>query len=360
MYDISILSSIPSSVSELPPLEPLPIRLQPLFSVGVHDIDDFVRKEQISTLPKEEPVDREPEYGWVACTTDDVLGQKKDLYDVLVTMPPLHSKQVKEKVWPKIHDAQGTELKASQRDLRRFRTLRQGLRTSSLKSPAVSSPEIGLPHSGDNESEQAPLLPITNTQETFDDASSTSDEKLVEPLSWSALAYSSFMWWASAGEQRADLDQEVELDSALFRDFQQYSTSPNANRPNSSRRRSSSSPANMISGMMMTDGSTAVPEMAIIAYFYSLTTMILVTLSDVIDAGDADGEEAVRLVDEGRREESDPDKVVVIGSEQMSRMGLDAWSEGDRKFVEELVGFYWGRKTEVRGGRVECCGIRIF
>ena len=43
----------------------------------------------------------------------------------------------------------------------------------------------------------------------------------------------------------------------------------------------------------------------------------------------------------------------------MSRMGLDIWSENDRDFVRELVALYWGRRADVRAGRVECCGVRI-
>jgi hypothetical protein len=46
VYDISILSNIPSSIADLLPLEPLPTRLKPLFSVGVHDIDTLAQKPQ--------------------------------------------------------------------------------------------------------------------------------------------------------------------------------------------------------------------------------------------------------------------------------------------------------------------------
>lgn len=302
-----------------------------------------------SKLPKDELAIDDPGYGWIACTTDDVLGAKPSLYDILVTIPPSYSKQAKEKVWPKLKDARGTELKASQRDLRRYRTLKQELRRNRPRSRAASpfKPSRQLE---DEDSDEATLLPIENTQETFDDASSTSDEKLIEPLSWPALAYSSFMWWASAGEKRSDLEEESEHDAALFREFNDYSAG-NSSRPRSRRR---SSPGPSLMQGLMTDGSPAAPEMAIIAYFHRLTALILGTLAQVVDAGNTGNDQ-----DEAREGNADREEVVFVESEDMRRMGLDVWSEGDRRFVEELLEFYWGRKAEVQGGRVECCGLRI-
>lgn len=298
-------------------------------------------------LPKDELVFEDPGYGWAACTTDDVLGSKSSLYDVLVTIPPSYSKQAKQQVWPNIQTSRGVVMKASQRDSRRYRTLKQELRISSVRSRGTSPYSLRKQVSNEDEGDQAPLLPVENTQETFDDASSTSDEKLLEPLSLSALAYSSFMWWASAGEKRADIDEEIEHDAALFRDFSDYSTTGSAQpRPNS-RWRDSRSP-NSWTGMM-TDGTSGVPEMAITAYFHRLTALILGTLAQVVDAVDTPGE----------GDENGRDDVLYVGSEDMGRMGLDVWSEGDRRFVEELLGFYWGRKAEVQGGRVDCCGVRI-
>lgn len=82
--------------------------------------------------------------------------------------------------------------------------------------------------------------------------------------------------------------------------------------------------------------------MSLIAYFHRLTSLILGTLAEIIDGV-----------------ESTEETIVVVESEDMTRMGLDVWSEGDREFVRELVSFWWGKSAEVRGGRVECCGVRI-
>ncbi|MCJ1352129.1 MAG: hypothetical protein MMC33_002113 [Icmadophila ericetorum] len=375
VYNVSVLSNIPSLVSGLVPLEPLPTRLQPLFSIGVHDIDylnQTIPNGQSGapnggingTAHKDQAISDYSGYGWVACTTDDVLATKTKLYDVLVTIPPSYTKQAREKAWPKLQTSTKIEIRASQRDLRRYRTLRQGLRKTQSRSRAVS-PYSESRHYEDNEEDQAPLLPIVNnTHETFDDASSTIDDKLIEPLSWPALAYSSFMWWASAGEKRADRDQEAENDASLLRNIDDYSadfTPLNAR----SRRRSSLNPKTPLS--IAGDSSGALPELlpelAIIAYFHRLTTLILGTLAEIVQAWDnAPGGHDDDRQAETRSPPNDDESVdsdIVISAEDIARMGLDGLSEGDKRFVQELLELYWGRRGEVQGARIECCGVRI-
>lgn len=292
-----------------------------------------------TSRPKENAPDDDTGYGWVACTTDDILSTKGHLFDILVNMPPLYTKQAKEKVWPKIKTIKRIETKATQRDLRRYQTLRRELRHHPIhtigQSPFEPFSSVG------REGDQQPL-PIENTQETFDDASSTSDEKLIEPQSWSALAYSSFMWWASAGEKRSDLEEEAEKDAALFRNLGHHrDTSPD--RPRSSR---------MSPGMPNVEDSPAGLEMCMIAYFHRLTALIMTTLAEVVEASE---DEEIEQAGKGNEQ----DAVIFVTSEEMARMGLDIWSEADRTFVTELIDLYWGRKAEVQGARVECCGIRI-
>ena len=364
MYDISILSGLPSSVSDLLPLEPLPTRIRPLFSVGVHDMQTLAQGSRDQS-PDSNLTDDSMGYGWLANTTDDILSLKDHLYDILVTIPPPYTKQAQEKVWPKLDVKKGTELKATQRDLRRYHVLLRELR----RFPSSRSPN--MPKST-TQLDPQPFTPIENSQETYDDASSTLDAELAEPQSWSALAYSSFMWWASAGEKRTDLDEEEEYDAALLRHLDTHNDDSSPNRPRSSAKKSPGrSP-----GMEAMDTQPAGLEMSIIAYFHRLTTLILKTLADIIDAagfnddeankdgsirdGDTNGDDSQSskklTVPSNGNEEVD---AIFVNSEDMTRMGLDIWSENDRSFVKELVAFYWGRKAEVRGGRVECCGVRI-
>lgn len=57
--------------------------------------------------------------------------------------------------------------------------------------------------------------------------------------------------------------------------------------------------------------------------------------------------------------QTQPPATVDITSQDMMQMGLDVWSSGDRSFVEEFVQLWWGRQVLIRGGSVECCGIRV-
>ena len=351
VFDVSVISSIPSSVSDLIPLEPLPARLRPLFAAGVHDMKILAEGSR-NNNPSPDSTGGVG-YGWVACTTDDILSQKDHLYDFLVTIPPSYSKHAKEKIWPRVEVKKGTEIKATQRDLRRYRTLRRGLRRFPSAHFSSASKYSSM--------EQTSDLPFENSQETYDDASSTVDAQLAEPQSWSALVYSSFMWWASAGEKRTDLDEEADHDAALLRHFD-ISRSDSPDRPRSARKSPGRSPC-----MDGVDTTPAGLEMTIIGYFHRLTSLILKTLSDIIDASDYTDTDDGEDVDEdsghgtqkcGAGDSKDAD-AVDVSSEDMSRMGLDVWSENDRDFVRELVAFYWDRKANFRSGRVECCGVRI-
>lgn len=347
VYDISILSGIPSSVSELLPLDPLPTRLRPHFAVGVHDMQKLSEGSRNQT-PNLSRSDDEMGYGWVANTTDDILALKPHLYDTLIKIPPSHTKQAKEKVWPRLESKPGTEIKATQRDLRRYHTFRCELRRFDTSQTS-------------RDSDSTPDLPFENTQETYDDASSTLDAQLAEPQSWSALAYNSFMWWASAGEKRTDLDEEEEYDAALSQDFHANRSDNSPSRPISARKSPGRSPG--IDAMDI--HQPAALEMRIVAYFHRFTTLILKTLSDIVDSSDYDDEDHESDSNEnGQRQtlvksDKHQEETVFISSEDMSRMGLDIWSGSDREFVKELVAFYWNRTADVRGGRVECCGVRI-
>ncbi|KAL8961349.1 MAG: hypothetical protein Q9193_002089 [Seirophora villosa] len=381
VYSISILSTLPSALHSLLPLSPLPTRLRPLFCVGVHDIPTLSTGSRTSQ-PAESLASEGQAYGWVACTTDDILGLKEHLYDTLVTLAPPHSSQAQPKAWPRIQGKPtAVNVKATQRDARRYRGLRRDLQHyhSASWRPPSSSPHLAryTDEGNDNEATTS-LLPLPSLEEaaTADgeavSAPSADDEQTVlEPQSWSALAYNSFMWWASAGEKRTDLEEESEYDSALLAHLGSSSEAPagEAHSPGITRRGSG-------------DGGEGVVgfEMAVIGYFHRFTVLILRTLSEVVDAQDDDDDEGsssssvsdggTGLHQQSRSDDDDDDEgrgssrqeegqEVEITGDDMSKMGLDVWSERDRAFVEELVDFYWGRKARVLGGRVECCGLRV-
>ncbi|KAG0646798.1 AVL9-related family protein 2, partial [Hyphodiscus hymeniophilus] len=282
VYDLSLLSNIPLAVSDLLSTNAPPQRLRPLFSIGVHDIplleEDLRASKAAATTPGSENTYSRDEQGcgWIACTTDSILAMKSTLYDVLITMPPPYSDGAAEKVWPKVESPQGTEMQATQRDLRRYRALRWGLSrnesnpsspTSARRTSTASQEERLRLTSSSSPPRDDPMLDIPDT------------DSIIEPLSWSALAYSGFMWWASAGEQRLHSDEEAESDSALLSGLSLSPSTPQTTRN-----------LNRLSASSNRPEEQAKVEMGIIAYFHRMTTMILTTLSDIVDATDSDDE----------------------------------------------------------------------
>lgn len=273
-------------------------------------------------------------------------------------MPTIYSPHNPQKTFPKIEivhrvDAQPkatklVTLKATQRDGRRFVLLRDGLRRLS---------------SAETEQDQKP-------NDNIDDAASTfSSSSIIEPLSWPRLAYTSFLWWASAGEKRAGLSEDEEE-----QDEQDTSLLPNTHQ------------GGLAHPGLQSYEIDQPREIALIAYFRRLTTLIFTTLADAvarqdaIDAtdeftatgeyhddpdGDAESFSADRdtnpllpaTTDIHGKEEDLPH--VSITSSDISEMGLDMWSATDRVFIEELLQIWWGRRADINGTRIRCCGIPI-
>lgn len=371
VYDLSLLASLPQSLLPLLPAGPLPpLRPRPLFNVGVHDIPSLSLSPN-GSAPSENALDP----SWIAFSTDHVLRTKPDLYDILITLSPPYSKQATKKSHPDItispaqsgqQSSQPTTIKATQRDGRRYLLLRDGLQ------------QLSRGHTEQDE------LADDNA-----DASSTfSSTSIIEPLSWPLLAYTSFIWWASAGEKRAgpseDEDDEDQQDARLL--LANLDNTPNiAYATGTARRRS----------LLLEDHDKQPLEIALVAYFRRHTTKIFTTISDavvrqvdIIDSGyhddlnqsypsqhdgytDNDDDTTIHhspeedlnqpLLQTASRQEEllHDDDPVYLTTLDMTQMGLDVWSAADRTFIEELVSVWWGRRAEVQGARVKCCGVPI-
>ncbi|KAF4637885.1 hypothetical protein G7Y89_g184 [Cudoniella acicularis] len=360
LYDISVLSNIPLAVSDLLASTAPPQRLRPLFSIGVHDIplleeDLRIAKAAAATLGSEISEGRdETGCGWIACTTDSILAMKSKLYDVLITMPPQYSENAAEKVWPKVESPQGIEMRATQRDLRRYKALRWGL--SRHVSPSSSpSARRGSTEGQESETRRAsssgtsapahnPMLDLPDTDD------------IIEPLSWAALAYSGFMWWASAGEQRVHSEEESEADAALLSGLAISPTTPQT--PMRPRSQSTVSLGTKTAG----EDGNAKQEMAIIAYFHRLTTQVLTTLSDIVDATDSDDEreddlQPLQSRGDGSQDDDHNGPAVYISSTDVERMGLDIWSSTDHQFIEDVAQEYFGRRAHIEGRNVDASGV---
>ncbi|KIW11715.1 hypothetical protein PV08_11017 [Exophiala spinifera] len=331
VYNISILSS--ASESALSQLQSSAVPepwLKPLYTVGVLDI------------PQLEETRR-----WIACTTDDVLSTKPNLYDVLVFMPLAGSEHASPKAFPRIvHSTPqlsktfpSTSIKASERDFSRFVHLQQALH----RYPRC---HIGAGDTDEEQNDDAASV-SSHSSAYFD------NKAVIEPASWSKVAYTSLVWWASAGDRRAGLtdaeEGECEQDLSLLQD----------------------------------EGDDQTQEVALVAYFHRMTERLFGTVAaavartdgeevheeyhDQIDGDeDALGESTIdHQTGSGDQETEqllstkDGEPEIEITQEDMAAMGLDSWSTSDKRFVEEFIQIWWGRKAAVHAAVIECCGLRI-
>ncbi|KIL84242.1 hypothetical protein FAVG1_12479 [Fusarium avenaceum] len=368
VYNLSVLSNIPLSVTDILPGSASTQRLRPLFSIGVHDIpflmDDFEASKRRRN--DEDAVDDESGSGWIACTTDSILAMKDTLWDMLVTLPPDYSSNATERVWPVVECPRGQPIKATQRDLRRFTSLKNGLSrlatASQIPSAVPESPE-----------EERSARRVSMSSHIVRDPRDDAVEKIVEPLTWAAFAYNGYMWWASAGEQlRQEQQEEASHDASLLADF-----GPSAMampRPSSRSEPLADSLGSLNQNHRAPDGSgEARFELAIIAYFHRLTTQILSVLADLADSQDEpytdqdDEDEGLSQVSVERTPlrpsdsdfEEDAADAIRVDSHAVESMGLDVWSDTDALFIRELSLLYFGRSARIEGKGVEVCGVRV-
>ena len=323
VYLLSILSSIPNLIAE-----DLPgggISLDPRFNIGIYDILDLE-----SRAKGPESSERAVE-GYIACTSDELLATKPHLFDIKVQFPPPDSQQT----WPTMTTSSGAPIKATQRDLRHYRALR--LRIHKLYEPNAAT-DADANEDAVDDSESATLLNNQESNEFSDTYSIPNESFIAEPLPWAAIAYDSFIWWASAGERDADFQEERDFDTDLLdAAFTERPQSPLQHRRNMSAGRASA-------------GENF--EMSVVAYFQRLTTLMVERVGECIPSDSESGSDS-----EG--EDGGPDQEGFVAKEDLIRMGLDVWSHSDRLFVEELARVYWNRNVEVQGATVECCGVRL-
>ena len=278
--------------------------------------------------------------GWVGCTTDDILSLKTKLFDVVVQLPSserLADNQPKS--WPVIKRASdGKEIRATHRDLRRYRSLRRALAAVQLNE------DVG--GSGYESDERTHLLFGQHKDEPHAGEIWNGDEdKLVEPSSWAALAYSSFMWWASAGEKNDAQFEEDNLDQLLLGDLDKIA----AQRAENGRYHDANDDDDQTeeNDDDQSPGKDATLETAVIAYFHRVTKQTFEACAEVLRLPTDED-------DEGQDEE-----VHSLGGDELRHMGLDVWSDSDKEFVRQFVPLWFGREVDVSGMGIDLCGMRI-
>lgn len=386
VYNLSVLSNIPLSLANVLPESSPTHRLRPLFTIGVHDLpfltEDYEaakRREESDSAIHDDEENSEAGSGWVACTTDSILAMKDTLWDMLITMPPEHAVRAKERAWPTVECPRGQPVKATQRDVRRFNALRNGL--TRLAATAPLTPNADAFATGADTSPHRPPSSSTQRSESRHGAADEAFDRIAEPLSWTALAYNGYMWWASAGEQlRSEEQEESTRDAALLAGVLGPSpqTPMSASIPDAASSRpdllgdslASLTPHRGAGGGLGGGDGEARIELAIIAYFHRLTTQMISILADVVDSADesypssADDDD-----DNDDRDDGDdgallpgPDdlgQAVTVDSRSVENMGLDVWSASDDAFVQDLMRTYFGRVARIEGKGIEVCGVRV-
>lgn len=296
--------------------------------------------------------------GWIACTTDSILAMKDMLWDVLVTMPPPFSSDAATKVWPTVEGPRGQPIKATQRDLRRFRALKAGL--ARVAAAAKPSDAPGSPRSESTNQ----IRPSTSGTTVIGEEGENALEKVVQSATWAELAYGGFMWWASAGEQRHGYEHDEAVhDASLIADWAP-AMMPSIPAPGSTTRERMVDSVTSFSERRTSSSldDEARVELAIVAFFHRLTTDILTIISDAVDAVEAESpysDESESDGDQGQLLPRGNDKPVKIDSAAFELMGLDVWSAADEEFVKRVAKAYFGRAAEVEGKGIEVCGLRV-
>lgn len=320
VYILSVLSSIPQPASEVlqPDAEPL-IRPHPLFSIGIPDIPTLSTYDSKS--------------GWIATTTDDILGEKHQLWDLIIELSP--GGQGLRRRWPQLRTSDGKILKATQRDFRRYKLLCGELRRMRLARKRYRDSSERIDDDEYDDSHMPLMLSSTVLREcALPEETANGEEDVVEPVRWSEMAYHSFMWWASAGEEEAWEAEEIAADRRLLDDLSDiHEAMPHP-----------SSSTDMGRDELYEAQETAT---VVTAYFRKMTTLIMQTLGDIVEEADDETEEGIE------------ENAIAISSEDVRHMGLDIWSENDKDFVQGMVKLFFDREATVPESGLSMCGMKI-
>ncbi|KAJ8606439.1 hypothetical protein MRB53_040953 [Persea americana] len=335
---MSIISSIGQDAAELI-LDTASVRSKALFTVGIHDIPhlDRLAKESrnaaVDLIGVDDTMSVAEDGGYIACTSDQLLPTKHELYDVLVDLQPVDSASLPPAplariTTPPAHaGGASTIIKATSRDGRRYAAFRQDLNLALSQHKQ----RAGEDHDADSEldSDQQRLLGSPGPAHAPARGNDI-DASVIEPQPLVAMVYDAFIWWASAGERMLDLDLEVEHDRDIMRSALRASGVLHMTSMDGHSTSQSADPA-------------VVLAKATIAYFHELTRKIFTTLADILASEDEASE-----------------GVVSLSAADLTRMGLDIWSRNDRAFVKELASMYFDVEVRVEGANVECCGVKLY
>nr|OQO19837.1 hypothetical protein B0A51_15151 [Rachicladosporium sp. CCFEE 5018] len=282
----------------------------PLFSVGLTDIGIL----QSATT------------SWIACTTEKVLTEKRDLFDIVVDLSPDNGRP---QPWPEVRSADSRHLRATRRDARRFIGMQREL--ARHRRPVRNTSDI------DDESTDEDDRPAGKRESMlrFEDGSlsysPSAASALVEPETWTAAAYNSLLWWASATDADEAESEETITDHALLQDItlpELLTSNVSIEEPVLARRRESQTVAFMVR-----------------TYFRRWTERLITAIDKIVEAHETQGTSGYYCE---------------LSGDDLRSMGLDEWSPGDRQFVRDFLRLHFATRVGFKGEEGwEICGVKI-
>ena len=306
MYSLSLISSIPKKLkrqlmkSDVRNMDEIEFNL-PLYNLCINDID-FVKN-----IPG----------GFLACTTDQILLEKRDLYDYCVRIP---SNLGRGGAKPAIFSSQeaSTSIHATHRDLEAFLLVEQFIEAST----ALGDAEMDTSRASFT-SMSSLITPVVSSAGQKRASQTTDGDpyyiELAEKISLQEMIWQGISWWATAGESSKEIDEKYTLENALFQDLAEADATPDK--------------IDII--------------ISLIGYFQRKTERLFVFLIELMlnEDSDAFNEHGV----EGSS------ATVYIHPHDMLEMGLDPYSSTDCKLLQELVHVWWGRDADVGGVCARMC-----
>ncbi len=175
-------------------------------------------------------------------------------------------------------------LKATRRDLRRYLTLRRNLRSLPSAKPLAPAPKVP-PEQRDR---TAPRQEDDDDNEDgdsvtsdFSSSSAFSRTSVIESTSWALIAYTSLIWWVSAGEKKSGLAEDDDQQAGEDEQDRALLLSADDEEEEEEGEGGRSEGEEVLGGLTK--------ETAIVGYFHRLTGLIFATVSDAISRVDGDG-----------------------------------------------------------------------
>ncbi|KAF9391796.1 hypothetical protein CPB97_005433 [Podila verticillata] len=336
VYNTCLLATIPFGT--VAPRVKSGDRIQPLFCVGIHDMDTMMKATS----------------GYVACTTDKLFLFKPQLFDVLVeipaSQPSQETYQLPKQTGPKIslvRESRGErslkEVSPQLVDNRRYFTLFQQMNRSRRRQCSIQrrlraeSSNMGTDyawrgaHPENNDGALARESTLEVSHETGFKMSDTL-KKMVTGGWW---------WWYGSDEN------EEEYQPFLQENEQSHAAQDIV-------------PDQRLSGahLQILQRPHADSDTEAIRFFHQLTQTLLSDLGRLISYK----ETAAIFSQEDHDDDDEGAHPVEITKEDMRDLGLDP--QNDTEFVQELAQMYFGTQVEVQGGgllwgcsQVLCCNL---